>query len=351
MSTDGTAQARTANAQNEITSIAGATTPTYDANGNMTGDETGRQFVYDAWNRLVAVKNSGGITLKTYEYDGLNRRVSETATSVTTDLFYSDLWQVLEEQVAGDTTTRYVWSPVYVDAMILRDRDTDANGTLDERLWVQQDANWNVTALVDGSGSVVERYVYDAFGVRTVYDASYAVRGGGSAYEFAQGFQGVAFDPTPGLNFTDTRPYSPSLGRFTGPDWIRFGGGDVNLYRFVGNNPANATDPSGLIDYRLGTDDPRIGQDPGAGVWGSVGGVLADLKTTAMKEAIYTALPIFEHLIGPNAVRHMNHFLGNSGSPLTIPLAQMVNEVPSAKRLYCSVEILARCSEEHEVVG
>ena len=28
------------------------------------------------------------------------------------------------------------------------------------RLWAQQDANWNVTALVDAAGDVVERYVY-----------------------------------------------------------------------------------------------------------------------------------------------------------------------------------------------
>jgi len=45
---------------------------------------------------------------------------------------------------------------VYVDAMVLRDRDTDANGSLAERLWVQQDANFIVTPLVDNNGDVVE---------------------------------------------------------------------------------------------------------------------------------------------------------------------------------------------------
>ena len=65
--TDGTAQTRGHNKQNEITSISGATTPTYDANGNLTKDEAGRQFVYDAWNRLKIVKDSGGSTLATYK--------------------------------------------------------------------------------------------------------------------------------------------------------------------------------------------------------------------------------------------------------------------------------------------
>jgi hypothetical protein len=86
VTTNGSTQTRIHNAQNEITSVSGATTPTFDANGNMTGDETGRQFVYDAWNRMVEVKNSGGTSLKTFEFDGLNRRVSETASGTTRDL-------------------------------------------------------------------------------------------------------------------------------------------------------------------------------------------------------------------------------------------------------------------------
>ena len=147
VTTDGSTQTRSHNDQNEITSISGATTPTYDANGNMTGDENGNKFVFDAWNRLVTVKDSSNNVLESFAYDGANRRVSTTASSTTTDLYYSAEWQVLEERVGGNTTMQYVWSPVYVDAMILRDRDTDANGSLDERLWVQQDANFNVTAI------------------------------------------------------------------------------------------------------------------------------------------------------------------------------------------------------------
>ncbi|MEJ5276030.1 MAG: hypothetical protein WHU94_08980 [Thermogemmata sp.] len=91
---------------------------------------------------------------------------------------------MLEERVGGETTVQYVWSPVYVDALILRDRDSDGDGTLDERLWVAQDANFNVTALVDDSGNVVERYIYDPFGQATVLDAEWNVRSGGSAYDW-----------------------------------------------------------------------------------------------------------------------------------------------------------------------
>src|SRR5205823_4058776 len=45
VTTDGTTQTRTANQQNEITAISGQTTPTYDSNGNMTTDQTGKTLV------------------------------------------------------------------------------------------------------------------------------------------------------------------------------------------------------------------------------------------------------------------------------------------------------------------
>ncbi len=40
--------------------------------------------------------------------------------------------------------------------------------------------------------------------------------------------------------------FDSNSGRFIGQDPIGFGGGDANLYRYVGNNSANLTDPSGL---------------------------------------------------------------------------------------------------------
>jgi hypothetical protein len=71
---DSTTQTRTANQQNEITSISGQTTPGYDANGNTTTDQLGHTLIFDAWNRLIQVKN-GSTVLETYGYDGLNRRL------------------------------------------------------------------------------------------------------------------------------------------------------------------------------------------------------------------------------------------------------------------------------------
>lgn len=245
---DGTNQSRTANRQNEVTAVGGATTPGYDANGNMTQAETGLRYVYDAWNRLVAVKNAANTTtLETFGYDGLNRRVTATVSGTTTDLYYSAGWQVIEERVGGNVKVRHVWSPVYVDALVLRDRDTDANGSLDERLWVQQDANWNVTTVVDGTGAVVERYAYDPFGQVTVLDANWATDAdGASDVGWVYGHQGLRYDATAGLYDNRFRWYSPTLGRFTSLDPLGYVAGDQNQYRYIGNAPMATVDPTGL---------------------------------------------------------------------------------------------------------
>jgi RHS repeat-associated protein len=44
---------------------------------------------------------------------------------------------------------------------------------------------------------------------------------------------------------------SPTLGCFLQPDPIGFDAGDVNWYRYVGNNAVNYTDPDGLIPPAL----------------------------------------------------------------------------------------------------
>jgi len=242
---DGVTESRTANAQNEITDIGSLTTPTYDANGNMTGDEAVRVLVYDAWNRLVRV-DAASVTVVSYSYDGLNRRVTRD-DGATTDLYYSAGWQVVEEGVGGDVAARQVWSPVYVDALVLRDRDTDADGVPDdERLWVQQDANWNVTAIVDGNGVVGERFVYEAFGAATVYSPTWGTVRTSSSYDWEYTHQGGRLDTISGHVNYRNRDYSPDLGRWTSPDPIRYDCSDANLSRYNSNNPVVVIDPNGL---------------------------------------------------------------------------------------------------------
>jgi RHS repeat-associated protein len=221
----------------------------------MTKDETGKLFAYDGWNRLKVVKDSSGNTLKTYKYDAMNRRVAETVVSDTTDLYYSAGWQVLEERLNGAEKYRYVWSPVYVDAMVLRDR-LDAS----ERLWVQQDANFNVTAITDNSGNVLERYVYDPYGKVTVLNASWTTLSS-SAYGWQYLHQGGRLDATSGLYYFRNRDYSATMGRWMTTDPIRFLGGTANFYTSYGNSPHTMVDPAGTTSQVPNEGDRHLSNE------------------------------------------------------------------------------------------
>jgi RHS repeat-associated protein len=273
--TNGTDQTRVFNAQNELLQV-GSTALTYSATGNMTTDAQGRTLVYDAWNRLVSVSNSSGTQIAAYQYDGMSRRIVEqvaatgTSLAAVRDMFYSQAWQVLEERVrtaSGDipatADTRYVWSPVYVDALVARDRNADANtstgtGGLEERVYALQDANWNTTATVAASGvagfsagATINRFAYTPYGESQTLTASWGTPAAGSspATPWQHLFQGLKFSDVTGLAYVRARDYSATLGRFIELDPIGFDAGDNNWYRFVGNGPTGNVDPSGLVPW------------------------------------------------------------------------------------------------------
>jgi len=247
VNTDGVDEDRTHNAQNELTGV-GAAALTYDANGSLTTDETGRKLVYDAWNRLVEVQDASNATLVLYSYDAHGWRITEDKGTVR-DFFYSTAWQVLEERTGGVADVQYVWSPVYIDAMILRDRDTNNDGSLDERLYVSQDANFNVTALVETAGAVVERYEYDPYGVQTTFDLNWGDIAT-STVGFVHGHQGLRAEIISGLHWNRNRDYSATLMRFVQNDPAGMING-TNLYLSNLDNPFAFTDPYGLDVYYM----------------------------------------------------------------------------------------------------
>jgi RHS repeat-associated protein len=87
--------------------------------------------------------------------------------------------------------------------------------------------------------------VYDPYSKVTFLNASWGTLSS-SAYSWIYLFQGGRSDPTNGLNHFDRRDDSPTLGRWMTIDPLAFQGGDVNLYRYVANNPGHVVDPRGL---------------------------------------------------------------------------------------------------------
>ncbi len=226
----------------------------YDANGNTTADDNGQTLIYDAWNRLVEVENGEGLIM-TYGYDALSRRISEQEpTSAEHSLIYSVAGQVLQElRDDGHVLVGNVWSPVYVDALVLRGLSTSDEADppytwFELRTYVLQDANWNVTALVDTTGAVVERYVYDPYGAVTVLDENWGALSA-SAVGMTYFHQALRYDSVVDLYDNRARAYSPTLMRFLQNDPIGFAAGDQNTYRYVSNGPTVRLDPSGMRQH------------------------------------------------------------------------------------------------------
>ncbi|GAB6188226.1 RHS repeat domain-containing protein [Thermopirellula anaerolimosa] len=89
-----------------------------------------------------------------------------------------------------------------------------------------------------GTTTVVNHLVYDAFG-RVTSESNPAVD---SLFLFTA----RPFDADTGLQNNLHRWYDPAVGRWLSEDPISYRGEDFNLYRYVGNNPTNATDLDGL---------------------------------------------------------------------------------------------------------
>jgi RHS repeat-associated protein len=222
---------RTHNKANEIqTGVA------HDRNGNMTL-MPGLQGKYDAWNRLVEVRDSSNSLLATYHYNGLNQRVKKTVGGTVTTSVYNSNWQELESK-AGNETTVYIWGKRYVDDLVLREKGA-------EKLYSLADPNWNVVAITNASGAVQERMKYDAFGNVSWMNASFTTIAN-SAYAWNRTYTGQVLDTETGLMLYRNRYYNTGLGRFVSRDPIGYDAGDANLMRYVGNRTAFYHDPYGL---------------------------------------------------------------------------------------------------------
>jgi RHS repeat-associated protein len=101
--------------------------------------------------------------------------------------------------------------------------------------------------VLDSAGKLRVHTKYDSFG-NLVAQAHYSWNGstvtsGPNYIDEAFAYTGRWFDKDTGLQNNLNRWYDPTIGRWLSEDPIK---ADVNSYRYVGNSPANASDPNGL---------------------------------------------------------------------------------------------------------
>jgi RHS repeat-associated protein len=233
----------TANNLNQYPSVGGTNT-TYDANGNLASCTVGADaytFTYNAMNQLTHATK--GTTAAFFWYDGFGRictRQIGGGTGVRFNVY--DGWNLIEEYNYNTGNTlgaRYLYGEGELVSMNL-------GGVSGATYYFYQDGRGNNSQLAGAQGIVQENYKYDLNGTPTVYDVNNNELPNGSNLGNRFFFGGQQYFSEIGLYNLRNRFYLPEIGRFLQPDPIGFAGDAANLYRYCGNNPVNAKDPSGL---------------------------------------------------------------------------------------------------------
>ncbi|MFC1415369.1 RHS repeat-associated core domain-containing protein [Streptacidiphilus cavernicola] len=215
---------KAASAANCASPPTGATTYTYNAQGDRTSAKpatgTSSTYTYNQQNQLTGFSGPGGAA--TYTYNGQGLRATKT-TSAGTSTFTWDDGQV--PSLLSDGTTSYLYGPD--NAPI---EQVGPTGTQ----WYFHDDVGSTRALLDSTGAVSAAYGYDAYGNVTAHTGTAA-----TPLQFTGGYT----DAESGLTYLRARYYDPATAQFltVDPEVLA----TQTPYEYVDDNPLNEVDPSG----------------------------------------------------------------------------------------------------------
>ena len=142
---------------------------------------------------------------------------------------------------------QFVWGLRYIDDLVIRDRSTANNGTMNERRYAMQDGNWNTIAICDSTGSVGERYAYSAYGAPVFMTGAGTVQSS-SPIGFETLYAGYRWDnPAPQMYYVRNRFLLPQVGTWNKRDPLGYVLA-LNLMQYGRSRSVGAIDPFGLLD-------------------------------------------------------------------------------------------------------
>lgn len=248
------------------------------SSGNPVTYYNGRDYHFD-WSkgRQLTEAVVGGQTVK-YAYDMAGVRSSKQVGDTT--YTYTTLSGKVMRQQWGNKSLEFVYDDGNQPfAMIYK------HGSAAELYYYLVNAQGDVAAILDSSGTMVASYNYDAWGSCTVHNSSDAAIGDLNPLRY----RGYYYDAETGFYYLQSRYYDPAICRFISSDtYLSTGQGMLghNMFTYCGNNPVNYCDPSGRFFFTLlgaaigaaaGYIDAYIaGEDPIKGaIAGGVSGAIA----------------------------------------------------------------------------
>jgi RHS repeat-associated protein len=233
---------------------------TFDANGNMTSKQeknfTGnvQNFDYNSENQLRVFKlyKNGQLAREVaYTYDALGRRIEKTildheenSKSFTKRFAYDGSEILFELNENNSITQTYTHSTMRTDDPLAV---ANSQGTF----YFVKDGLGSITDITDDSGFKVQHYDYSAFGkILAVKDGNGNDVMDAPPVDQSFSYTGREYDKESGLYYYRARYYDPNIGRFLSvdPDVGSLSNPitHINKYFYVGNNPINLVDPTGM---------------------------------------------------------------------------------------------------------